>query len=67
MEVETFHSVKETGRVLGISDGLTKRLLREHKLLSVRIGDRRSIPSSAIRQFQQQLVQEAEDERVGAA
>jgi excisionase family DNA binding protein len=60
METETLKSVAEAGQVLGVRGTTIKKLIREGKLLSVKIGDRRLIPTSAIRAYIDRLVHEAE-------
>lgn len=67
METDTLKSVPEAGLVLGIRDSLVRKLIREGTLLSVKVGDRRLIPTSAIRAYIARLVAEAEQERVGVA
>jgi hypothetical protein len=43
----------------GIKDTLGKKLIREGRVLSVRIGDRRLIPTSAVRAYVDSLIAEA--------
>ena len=61
--MEALKSVSETGQRLGIKDTTIKKLIREGKLLSVKIGDRRLIPTSAIDAYIERLVAEAAGER----
>ncbi len=42
-QVEVLKSVNEAGQRLGVKDTTVKKLIREGKLLSVKIGDRRLI------------------------
>lgn len=60
-------SVPEFCQVTGIGPTLGKRLVREGAVISVKIGDRRLIPATAARDYVDQLVANAQGERVGAA
>ena len=57
--MEALKSVSEAGQRLGVKDTTVKKLIREGKLLSVKIGDRRLVPSSAIDAYIDRLVADA--------
>jgi excisionase family DNA binding protein len=65
--MESLRSVNEAGERLGVKETTVKKLIRDGDLLSVRIGDRRLIPDSAIDAYIGRLVAEARGELVGAA
>jgi excisionase family DNA binding protein len=56
-------SIPEFCEVTGIGETLTKRLIRERRILSVRVGDRRLIPAQAVREYVGQLMAEAAADR----
>jgi len=61
--VEALKSVTEAGQRLGVKETMVKKLIRDGQLLSVKIGDRRLIPNSAIDAYIERLVGEATSER----
>ena len=56
---KTLLSVDEFCATIGVRQSTAKKLIREGKVLSVKIGDRRLIPVSAVRQFVDELVAQA--------
>lgn len=52
-------SIDEFCEAIGIRQSLAKKLIREGAVLSVKIGDRRLIPVSAVKQYVDDLVAEA--------
>ena len=64
--MDTLNSVSQTSERLGVKDTTVKKLIREGRLLSVRIGDRRLIPTSAIDAYINRLVAEAQGDLVPA-
>jgi excisionase family DNA binding protein len=59
-------SVREFATAIGVGESLAKKLVREGTVLSVRIGDRRLIPSQAVRTDVERLVAEAQADALGA-
>lgn len=54
--------VDEFGQACGIGSTLAKRLIRERRVVSVKIGDRRLVPIESARAFIGELI----NEQVGA-
>jgi len=56
MEQPLLLSIPEAGKRLGVKDSSIKKLIREGQLLSVKIGDRRLVPLTAIDDYVRSLV-----------
>lgn len=56
-------SIPEFCEVTGLGETLAKKLIREQRILSVKVGDRRLIPAQAVRDYVQGLIAEASAER----
>jgi excisionase family DNA binding protein len=56
-------SLPEFGQLTGLGQTTVKRLVREGTVVSVKVGDRRLIPATAVRQFVDRLVAEAATDR----
>jgi excisionase family DNA binding protein len=56
-------SVREFADAIGVGESLAKKLVREQRIVSVTIGDRRLIPASAVRAYVDGLVAEATSDR----
>lgn len=59
-------SIKEFAEAVSIGESLAKKLIREGTVLSVHIGDRRLVPASAVQEYVDSLIAEAEAEREAA-
>jgi excisionase family DNA binding protein len=62
-QVEALLGIRAASQRLGLGDTKTKELVRRGELLSVTIGDRRLVPSSAVDDYIKRLVAEAESKR----
>lgn len=49
-------SIREFADVIGVGESLAKKLVREQRIVSVTIGDRRLIPASAVMAYVDELV-----------
>lgn len=52
-------SIPDVCAATGLGESLVKRLIRERRLLSVKVFDRRLVPASALKTFVDQLISEA--------
>jgi excisionase family DNA binding protein len=59
-------SIPEFCETVGLGETMAKRLIREGQVLTVKVGDRRLVPVTAVRDFVTRLVTEAGD-RAGVA
>lgn len=53
-------SVGEFADAIGVGETTAKRLLQEGRVLSVRVGDRRLVPATAVNDYVARLVAEAQ-------
>jgi excisionase family DNA binding protein len=53
-------SIRDFCQVTGIGETMAKKLVRENRVLSVKIGDRRLIPAKAVAAYVEQLISESE-------
>lgn len=63
---KTLLSMDEFAAMIGVGEWTAKKLIREGAVLSVKIGDRRLVPVSAVKAYVDRLVAEAQGERVPA-
>jgi len=57
-------SVAEFAEAISVSERNAKKLIAAGTVLSVKIGDRRLVPATAMRAYVEQLVAEAQDKRI---
>lgn len=60
-------SILEFAESIGVSERFAKILVQRGAVTSVKIGSRRLVPASAVRDYVASLIAEAQGERVGAA
>jgi excisionase family DNA binding protein len=53
-------SIPEFCQTVGLGETMAKRLIREGQVLSVKVGDRRLVPTTAVREYVARLVAEAQ-------
>lgn len=52
-------NIREFCEVTGIGETMAKRLIREHAIVSVKVGDRRLVPAESVKAFVDRLIEDA--------